>query len=264
MTLSALDTVTRVDCADQLYGGRYRMIARLGAGAMAMVHRGHDERLDRDVAVKVLAQRFRQDLLAVRRFRREAELGARLSHPNVVAVLDAGAEPHPFIVMELIRGPHAAALAKRQDRQPLAAALGVLTQVAAGLQHAHDHGLIHGDVSPRNVLISDHDGTAKLADFGLASAVEDGARERLGDLGGTPGYMAPEVLDGAPPSRASDLYSLAAVGCILIPDPPPGVAEALRQALSGDPARRQASVAEFRAELAGHQIAPARPWAVAA
>jgi len=253
-----------VDRADQLYGGRYRTIDRLGAGGMAIVHRARDERLERDVAVKVLAQRFRQDMLAVRRFRREAELGARLSHPNVVAVLDAGAEPHPFIVMELVRGPHAAALAKTHDQQPLAGALRVLTQVAAGLQHTHDRGLIHGDVSPRNVLISEHDGTAKLADFGLASAVEDGVRELAGDFGGTPGYMAPEVLDGAPPSRASDLYSLAAVASLLIADPPPRVGEVLRQALSGDPARRQASVGEFRAGLAGHQLAPARPRAVAA
>ena len=252
-----------MDRADPLYGGRYRMIDRLGAGGMAIVHRARDERLDRDVAVKVLAQRFRQDMLAVHRFRREAKLAARLSHPNVVAVLDAGAEPHPFIVMELVRGPHAAALAKAHDQQPLAGALRVLTQVAAGLQHTHDRGLIHGDVSPRNVLISEHDGTAKLADFGLASAVEDGA-ERLGDLGGTPGYMAPEVLDGAPPSRASDLYSLAAVASLLIADPPPRVGEVLRQALSGDPARRQASVAEFRAALAGHQLGAARPRALAA
>ena len=240
------------------------MIDRLGAGGMAIVHRARDERLDRDVAVKVLAQRFRQDMLAVRRFRREAELGARLSHPNVVAVLDAGAEPHPFIVMELVRGSHAAALAKREDRQPLTAALRVLTQVAAGLQHTHDHGLIHGDVSPSNVLIREHDGTAKLADFGLASAVEDGAGQRLGDLEGTPGYMAPEVLGGAPPSRASDLYSLAAVASLLIADPPPGVGEVLRRALSSDPAGRQTSVAEFSAGLAGHQIAPVRRRAVAA
>jgi len=253
-----------VDTADQLYGGRYRVVDRLGAGGMAVVHRARDERLDRDVAIKVLAQRFRQDMLAVRRFRREAELGARLSHPNVVAVLDAGAEPHPFIVMELIRGPNAAALAKGEGRQPLAAALRVLTEAAAGLQHTHDRGLIHGDVSPRNVLISEHDGTAKLADFGLARALEDAADERLGAAGGTPAYMAPEALDGAPPTRVSDLYSLAAVGCALIADPPPGLAEALRQALSSDPARRQASVAEFRAQLAGCQITRARPSAVAA
>jgi eukaryotic-like serine/threonine-protein kinase len=203
-------------------------------------------------------------MLAVRRFRREAELAARLSHPNVVAVLDAGAAPHPFIVMELIRGPNAAALANGRDQQPLVARLRALTQVAAGLQHTHDRGLIHGDVSPRNILISEHDGTAKLADFGLASAVEDGAGERLDDLGGTPGYVAPEVLGGAPPSRASDLYSLAAVASLLIADPPPRVGKALRQALSSDPARRQASVAEFRAALAGNQLAPAWPAAVAA
>jgi eukaryotic-like serine/threonine-protein kinase len=253
-----------VDTDGHSYGGRYRILDRLGEGGMAIVYRAHDERLDRDVAIKVLAQRFRQDMLAVRRFRREAELGARLSHRNVVAVLDAGMEPHPFLVMELVRGPNAAALAKGQGDQPLAAVLRVLTQVAAGLQHAHDRSLIHGDVSPHNVLISEHDGTAKLADFGLARAVEEAADERCGAAGGTPGYMAPEVLDGGPPTRASDLYSLAAFGCVLIANPPPGLAEALRQALSTDPSTRQESVAEFRAQLAGHQIAPARLLAVAA
>jgi eukaryotic-like serine/threonine-protein kinase len=253
-----------VDIADELYGGRYRILDRLGAGGMAIVHRARDERLDRDLAVKVLAQRFRQDMIAVRRFRREAELGARLSHPNVVAVLDAGAEPHPFIVMELVRGLDAGALVREHGRQPLATALRVSAQVADGLQHAHDRGLIHGDVSPRNVLIREYDGTAKLADFGLARAFEDGVAARRGDVTGTPGYMAREVLDGAPASRASDLYSLAALACMLIPDPPTGVAEALRQALSSDPARRQASVAEFRAGLAAHRIAPGRPRAVAA
>jgi len=192
---------------------------------MANVLHARDERLDRDVALKVIAQRFRQDMLAVCRFRREAKLGARLLHPNVVAVLDAGAEPHPFIVMELVRGPNAAALARTQSQQPLAAALRVVTEVAAGLQHAHDRGLIHGDVSPHNVLITKHDRTAKLADFGLARALEDAAEEPTEGVDGTPGYMAPEVLDGAAPTRASDLYSLAAVGSMLIPDPPPGVAE---------------------------------------
>ena len=249
---------------DELYGGRYRTIERLGAGGMAIVHRARDEVLGREVAVKVIARCFRQDMLALRRFRREAQLGARLSHPNVVTVLDAGTEPHPFIAMELIRGPHAAALAKRHGQLPLAVALRLVKQVADGLQHMHHHGLIHGDVSPGNVLVREDDGTAKLADFGLARALEQGAEKRLEDLGGTPGYMAPEVLDGASPNRASDLYSLAAVGRRLIPDPPRGPAEALRQALSRDPARRQASVAEFRAGLAGVQIAPAWHPGVAA
>jgi len=266
-----------VDAADQLYGGRYRILDRLGAGGMAIVHQARDERLGRDVAVKVLARRFRQDMLAVRRFRREAELGARLSHPNVVAVLGAGSQPHPFIAMELVRGLDAAALVRERGRQPVAVALRVVAQIAAGLQHAHDRGVIHGDVSPRNILIRDHDGTAKLADLGLARTLNERAEERPGQAWGTPGFMSPEVLDGAPPSTSSDLYSLAALARVLITgrlradplasapaDPPHRVEEALMQALSGDPGARHGSVAEFRAQIVGHRTTAASLQVVAA
>jgi serine/threonine protein kinase len=271
----------------ELYGERYRLMERLGAGGMAAVYRARDERLKRDVAIKVIARGFRQDVVAVRRFRREAELGAVLRHPNIVSVLGAGAEPRDFIVMELVRGPDVRALVKERGRQPLQAVLDVLAQIADGLQYTHDHGVVHGDVSPGNVLIGEGR-TAKLADFGLARAREDTSMEHPEHVLGTPGYIAPELLAGSAPSPRSDLYSLAAVAYSLLtgrtlartrdrsgtaqatladvqPTPlataqralPRAVTEAVQQALSLDPAARQASVADFVAGLAGDEIAPA-------
>jgi eukaryotic-like serine/threonine-protein kinase len=246
-----------VEIADELYGGRYRLLDRLGAGGMAVVHRARDEWLGREVAIKVIGRHLRQDMLAVRRFRREAKLGATLSHPNIVAVLGAGTEPHEFIVMELVLGQDAGRLLKQRGRQPLAAALRVVAQVADALQYTQDRGLVHGDISPGNVLIRERDGTAKLADFGVAQGL--GARPTAPEhVAGTPTYMAPELFDGAAPSPRSDLYSLAAVAQVLLtPDLPPALADALRQALSPDPAKRQSSVAEFRAQAAGEPSAPA-------
>jgi eukaryotic-like serine/threonine-protein kinase len=271
----------------ELYGDRYRLMERLGAGGMAVVYRARDERLRREVAIKVIARGFRQDVVALSRFRREAELGALLRHPNIVSVLGAGAEPHDFIVMELVRGHDVRALVNERGRQPLQAVLDVLAQIADGLEYTHDHGVVHGDVSPGNVLIGENGDTAKLADFGLACAREDISVDRPEHVLGTPGYIAPEILAGSTPSPRSDLYSLAAVAYSLLtgrslarprdgsgtaqatladvqpaplataqPALPRAVTEAVQQGLSLDPAARQASVAEFRAELAGDEIAP--------
>jgi serine/threonine protein kinase len=276
------------------YGERYRLMERLGAGGMAVVYRACDERLKRDVAIKVIARGFRQDVVALRRFRREAELGALLRHPNIVSVLGAGADPHDFIVMELVRGHDVRALVKKRGRQPLQTVLDVLAQIAGGLQYTHDHGVVHGDVSPGNVLIGEEGGTARLCDFGLARTREDTSMDHPEHVLGTPGYIAPEILAGSSPSPQSDLYSLAAVAYSLLtgrslartrdrsgtaqssladlqPTPlataqpalPRAVAEAVQRALSLDPAARQASVAEFRAELAGDEIAPVRLRAAA-
>jgi serine/threonine-protein kinase len=269
-----------------LYGERYRLMERLGAGAMATVHRAHDEWLKRDVAIKVIARGFRQDVVALRHFRGEAELGAALTHPNIVSVLGAGAEPHAFIVMELVGGHDVRELLKESGRQPLEAVLDVLAQISDGLEYTHDHGVVHGDVSPGNILIAEEGGTAKLADFGLARAREDASADRPEHVLGTPGYIAPEILAGSPPSPSSDLYSLAAVGYSLLtgrtlartrdrsgtprpaladvrpaplasvqPGLPRALTGAIQQAMSVDPAARQASVSEFRAELAAGEMA---------
>jgi eukaryotic-like serine/threonine-protein kinase len=268
----------RAHGADCLVGGRYRLCGRVGVGGMGAVYRARDERSERDVAVKLMDARLARDAVHVRRFHAEAELCARLAHPHIVAVLDAGTD---FLVMELIRGTSARVLLRRRGRlEPFEAVL-LLGQVCAALQHAHDQGVVHRDVSPGNILVGQGGRTAKLADFGLAGAVGEVARACGADTMGTPGYVAPEVAAGAAPSPASDLYSLAVVahrflaGCRRVrpvdPDataplptavtaPPPSLAEnrpdlpvgmvhAVNRALDPDPAARQASADEFRAQL---------------
>jgi serine/threonine protein kinase len=249
----------------QLFGGRYRVLERVGAGGMATVYRARDERLARDVAVKVMRERLARDPQLVRRFRREAQICGRLAHPNIVAVLDAAAVPRDFIVMELVDGTNAGTLLKQEGWPSLGEAAHVLAQVSDALSHVHDQGVVHQDVSPYNILIRSPDVTAKLADFGLASDSLDPAPRR--ETGGTPGYIAPEVLHGAPPSPRSDLYSLGVVAYRLLarsaavvqrvplvdacPGLPRALNEAVERALADDPDERQESVAEFRAELIG-------------
>jgi len=262
-----------------LAGGRYRLLEQVGAGGMATVYRARDERLARDVAVKVIDKHLARDPFSVRLFRREAQLCARLAHPNIVSVLDAGVAPRDFIAMELVQGLDAGILVRREGRLIPGEAVHVVAQVCEALAYAHDHDVIHQDVSPRNILIRP-DWTAKLADFGLASDSSDRAAGQ--ETGGTPGYVAPEVLCGGSPSPRSDLYSLggvaytylvgsaraqpvdsectaplatAAARRVPLADARPGLPGALtdvvQRALADDPYARQGSVAEFCAQLIG-------------
>jgi serine/threonine-protein kinase len=174
-------------------------------------------------------------------------LCARLAHPNIVAVLDAGHAPRDFIVMELVEGIEAGTLVQDLSSDE---ALHVLLQVADALSHAHDRGVLHEDVSLRNILVTPA-WDATLIDFGLASSA---AEARVAPrLSGTPGYVAPEVLRGAAPSPQSDLYSLGMVAYRLLAGPSVARAEAVPQAVqravAREPDLRQRSVAEFRAEL---------------
>jgi serine/threonine protein kinase len=269
----------------KLLGGRYRLAGELGVGGMATVYRAHDDWLKREVAVKVIAERKVQDMVEVRRFRREARLAARLTHQNIVRILDAGVDPEDFIVMEIVEGIDAAKLVKRTGRLSLRHTLRVIGPICTALHYAHGTGVIHGDVSASNILIAEGEGTPKLADFGLASDTADLPEKWPRNVSGTPGYMAPELLDGAAPSPRSDLYSIAAVThrlltattalapvrttaplattAVRLPeladerdDLPHMVTDAVAQALSPDPDDRQASVAEFRAQLIREAAVP--------
>jgi eukaryotic-like serine/threonine-protein kinase len=229
---------------------------------MATVYRALDERLKREVAVKVIAERFAHDPRFVSRFRREAQLRARLSHPSIVGILDAGVEPRDFLVMELVDGVDAGTLLETNGPFTAEDSVRVLAQVCDALEHAHDRSVVHHDVTPGNILISLPDGRAWLADFGLASDPTDGSPGSVEDVTGTPGFIAPEILLGAAPSPRSDLYSLGVVAYrLLIGAPPsaplaealPGLPRALTdavdQAMAPDPDARQGSVAEFRGQL---------------
>ena len=171
------------------------------------------------MAVKVIGERHARDPLVVRRFRSEAQLGARLAHSNIVAVLDAGAHPRDFIVTELVRGFDAATLLRRRGRLAPGEAVDIVVQVCDALAHAHARDVIHLDVSLGNVLIAAADGTAKLADFGLASDALESSAALVRGFMGTPGYVAPEIVRGAKASPRSDLHSLGAVAYRLLVGP---------------------------------------------
>jgi serine/threonine-protein kinase len=195
---------------------RYEPLGLIARGGMASVWAARDRKLDREVAVKLLAERYARDELAVRRFKREARAAARLSgHPNVVAIYDVGLRPpsdqapfgRPFIVMEFLAGGTVAEAARLE---PVARgeALEWLRGAAAALDHAHRRGVVHRDVKLSNFLLDDHR-VLHVADFGIASL---GAEETLtasGQLLGTAAYLAPERALGRPATPASDRYSLA-------------------------------------------------------
>ncbi|MBD0318628.1 MAG: serine/threonine protein kinase [Thermoleophilia bacterium] len=188
--------------------GRYRLEEILGVGGMSTVYRAHDRVLERDVALKVLHSRLSRDPAYVERFRREARAIARLSHPNIVTVIDRGeAEGRQYIVFELVRGVDLKRLA-RARRLPIAQALALAHQAGRGLAFAHENGIVHRDVKPQNVLV-DGDGVAKVTDFGIARA--NGRDEGLTETGavlGTSDYLPPEQAVGQPVDERSDQYSL--------------------------------------------------------
>jgi serine/threonine-protein kinase len=193
--------------------GRYRIDGRLGIGGMSTVHRAFDERLEREVAIKLLAEHLAEDETFVSRFRREALAAARLVHPNIVQVFDFGLdEPtgQHFIVMELVNGPSCAQVLRDRNVLPVDEALDVVSQAARGLGHAHRNGVVHRDVKPGNLLFGE-DGVIKLADFGIARATEQSSITQVGSVLGTAAYLAPEQARGEEAGPAADIYALAVV-----------------------------------------------------
>ncbi|QHC22155.1 serine/threonine-protein kinase [Streptomyces sp. GS7] len=214
---------------EELLGGRYRLVRLIGRGGMGAVHEALDTGLDRRVAVKRLlaAGGLDSGSTALRRFQREAQALARISHPGVVHVYDSGVhEGTPYIVMELLDGVGPAALVEAHGPLPPALAAEIGLGMCRALAAAHAAGVLHRDVKPTNVTVT-RAGRVVLQDFGLARLAEEPAITQAGALLGTPQYMAPELIRGELPGPEADLYGLGACLYLMLTGTPPLGADAV-------------------------------------
>jgi serine/threonine-protein kinase len=233
---------------DVLHHDRYRIEQTLGTGAMGTVLLARDTVLDRRVAVKVLADNLAADEAFRQRFLREARLAARLNHPNIVAVFDAGEDGRPFLVMEYVDGETVADRLARAAGFSDDEVLALAADLSAGLAHAHAMGIVHRDVKPHNVLLGT-DGVSKLTDFGIARALEDHGLTEIGTVLGTARFMAPEQAAGAPVGPPADVFALGAVLRHVAGHSLPAPLEPLVEAaLAAEPDARP-SAAELNARL---------------
>src|SRR5579884_3836190 len=277
---STTPAVARAPQPGDLIADRYELEELVGTGGMSSVFRARDRQLDRRVAIKILHEHYAGDPEYLERFRREARAVARLSHPNIVTVIDRGADGgRQYIVFEHIEGENLKELVLRTGRLPVRRALELALAVADGLSFAHEHGLVHRDVKPQNVLLS-REGEVKVTDFGIARSLgADRGLTQTGTVLGTGEYLAPEQARGEPVSPATDVYALGVVLWELLagevpfagesfvavalrhvrepvpslrerrPDVSPRLAAAVERALAKEPARRFPSMAAFAAEL---------------
>ena len=247
---------------------------------MSSVFRARDRQLERRVAIKILHQHYAEDPEYLERFRREARAVAKLSHPNIVTVIDRGDDDgRQYIVFEHVEGENLKELVIRSGRLPVRRALELALAVADGLAFAHNHGLVHRDVKPQNVLLN-RDGEVKVTDFGIARSLHvDQGVTQTGTVLGTGEYLAPEQASGKPVSPATDVYSLGvvlwellagdvpfvgenfvAIALRHVNEPPPSLRErrpdvsprleaAVERALAKDPAQRFPSMTAFAKEL---------------
>ena len=208
-----------------LLNNRYRLLELVGSGGMAVVYRGADTLLHRQVAVKVLREGFGSDPAFLARFQREARAVANLDHPNVVTVYDVGQDgDRHYMVMEYVDGQDLKTLVRQKGRLSIDETLNIAIQVCAGVGHAHKSGVIHCDIKPQNVLVT-QDGRAKVTDFGIARALSESGLTESETVWGSPLYFSPEQAVGEPPSPASDVYSIGIMMYEMLAGTPPFQAE---------------------------------------
>jgi predicted Ser/Thr protein kinase len=259
---------------------RYELEELVGHGGMSSVYRAHDLLLERYVALKVLHEQYSADDDFVERFKREARSVAQLQHPSIVTVIDRGEQSgRQYIVFEYVEGENLKELVVRKGRLEVREALEIAIEVARALGFAHQHGIVHRDVKPQNVLLNG-DGRPKVTDFGIARSLDmDQGVTQTGTVLGTSNYIAPEQASGKRVDQHSDIYSLGivlyelltgelpfpgesfvAVALKHVNDPPPSVldgrrdvplrvAQAVDRALEKDPERRFATMDDFASEL---------------
>jgi serine/threonine protein kinase/DNA-binding SARP family transcriptional activator len=263
--------------------GRYENLTELGQGGFAIAYRAWDTVLKRWVALKVLRSHLLNDRSWLERFQREAQVIARLDHPRIVPIYDLGrAADRLFIVMRLVEGTDLAERIAGQGRLPWPEAVELMSAIAAGLDYAHERGILHRDLKPANILIDPERGPL-LSDFGLAKLVGEHSLSQSGDVVGTPHYIAPEIWEGQSATPQGDIYAL---GCLLyemltgeklfqgesppavmaahfnrlaLPEAwpegvPPGVAQVLKTALARQPANRYTSTGEMAKALASLEL----------
>jgi serine/threonine-protein kinase len=204
-----------------LIAGRYRLDSRIGEGGVAIVYKGLDITLEREVAIKVLRAEMAQSPEALMRFRREAHSAAKLNHPNIIQIYDTGTEGDThYIVMEYLPEPDLKRIIREYAPLPLRKVLEVSIQCARALAYAHRQGIIHRDVKPHNILFTD-DGRVKLSDFGIAAAAGEAGLTEQGQVLGTAYYISPEQAQGGPATAQSDVYSLGVAMFECITGQPP-------------------------------------------
>ena len=192
----------------QKINDRYEIIRNIGEGGMANVYLALDTILNRKVAVKVLRGDLATDEKFVRKFQREASAASNLDHPNIVGIYDVGEDNgNYFIVMEYVEGQTLKSLIKRRGSLTLPEVLDIMTQLTSGIAHAHQNGIIHRDIKPQNVLILD-DGLIKIADFGIAHALNSEELTQTNSVMGSVHYLPPEQANGEQSTFKSDIYSL--------------------------------------------------------
>jgi len=260
-------------------GGRYEILYRVGGGGMAVVYKAKDLLLNRYVAIKVMNESLSNDTEFIRRFSREAQAAASLSHPNVVNVYDVGREGHiHYIVMEYVEGPTLKEYIQENGPLPPEDAVHIASQICDALAHAHDNQIIHRDIKPHNILLGKN-GRVKVTDFGIARAATSSTITQTGSVMGSVHYFSPEQARGGVIGEKSDLYSLgivmyemvtgelpfdgdSAIGIALKhlqepvvaprelrPDLPDNVNQVILKAMEKDPERRFASARAMMQEL---------------
>ena len=263
---------------DKTFGGRYRLEEKVGAGGMAEVYRAFDTTLDRTVAVKVLHPQYAGEEDFVARFRREAQAAANLNQPNIVNVYDWGAENGTyFLVMEYLVGRNLKEVITSEGPLPPSKVVDIGRQVAAALQAAHKSEIVHRDIKPQNIIMTD-EGEVKVADFGIARSMTGNVTQTASIIG-TAHYLSPEQAKSDRVGAASDIYSLGVVlyemltGTVpftgdgpvavalkhiqetpktpseLVDDVPEELEAVIKKAMAKDPAHRYSSAAELRDDL---------------